>query len=88
MKVVFLKQFSKDLDKIKQPKDLKSIAEIIEKVRSIESLDDIPGVKKLSGFDDAFRIRTGNYRIGVFITGDAIEFARIAHRKDIYKIFP
>ena len=30
MKVVFLKEFSKDLDKIKKPKDLKSMAAIID----------------------------------------------------------
>ena len=30
MEVVFLRKFSKDLDKIKKPKDLKSVAVIIE----------------------------------------------------------
>lgn len=88
MKVVFLKKFSKDLDKIKKPKDLKSIADIIDLVKSSESLDEVPGVKKLTGFDDAFRIRSGNYRIGVFVEREVVQFARVAHRKDIYKIFP
>jgi mRNA interferase RelE/StbE len=88
MEVVFLKKFSKDLDKINQPKDLKSIAEVIQQVKDAQNLDEIAGVKKLTGFVDAFRIRSGNYRIGVFVNGDALEFARIAHRKDIYRIFP
>lgn len=88
MNVLFLKKFSKDLDKIKQPKDLKSISEIIELVKAAENLEEVPGVKKLTGFNDAFRIRSGNYRIGVFVDGDIVEFARVAHRKDIYKIFP
>ncbi|GEM_PF-5066320 len=30
MEVVFLRKFSKDLDKIKKPKDLKSVAEVGE----------------------------------------------------------
>lgn len=88
MKVIFLKKFSKDLDKINQPKDLKSIAEIIDLVKSVDTLEQVSGVKKLSGFDDAFRIRSGNYRIGVFVDGNIVQFARVAHRKDIYKIFP
>jgi mRNA interferase RelE/StbE len=46
------------------------------------------GIKKLSGFPDAYRIRSGNYRIGMFLEGDKVIFARVAHRKDIYKIFP
>ncbi|RKQ42634.1 mRNA interferase RelE/StbE [Roseivirga pacifica] len=88
MEVVFLKKFYKDLDKIKKSKDLKSIAEIIELVKSVEVIDGIAGVKKLSGFENAFRIRSGNYRIGVFVDGTRVEFARVAHRKDIYKLFP
>jgi mRNA interferase RelE/StbE len=88
MEVLFLKKFSKDLDKIKKPKYLKSIVEVIELVKSVESLEEVSGVKKLTGFEDAFRIRSGNYRIGVFVEGDVVQFARVAHRKDIYKIFP
>ncbi|VXD13474.1 type II toxin-antitoxin system RelE/ParE family toxin [Marinoscillum sp. 108] len=80
--------FSKDLDKIKKPKDLKSVAEIIELVKSAKSFEEVIGVKKLTGFEDAFRIRSGDYRIGVFVNGNTVEFARVAHRKDIYQIFP
>ena len=88
MEIVFLKKFSKDLDKIKQLKDRKAIADIIESVRAVENFEDLAGVKKLSGFDDAFRIRSGNYRVGVFVNDNVVEFARVAHRKDIYRVFP
>lgn len=88
MKTVFLKKFSKDLDKIKRSKDLSSILEVIELVKEANQISDVPGIKKLVGFDDAFRLRTGDFRIGVFVTEDQVEFARVAHRKDIYKIFP
>lgn len=88
MEVIFLRKFSKDLDNINHSKDLKSIATVIELVKSVDNIVEVPGVKKLTGFDDAFRIRSGNYRIGVFVEGNIIQFARVAHRKDIYKIFP
>lgn len=88
MQVAFLKKFSKDLDKIKQPKDKKGILKIIQLVKKAEKLDDLSGIKKLTGFDDAFRIRTGNYRIGMFVDEEVVQFARVAHRKDIYKVFP
>jgi len=88
MEVVYLKKFSKDLDKINKPKDRKSIVEAIQSVKDAQSLEELTGIKKLTGFDDAFRIRSGNYRIGVFVNGNVVQFARIAHRKDIYKIFP
>ncbi len=88
MRVAYLKKFSKDLDKIKKPKDVQAILEIIELVKEVDQITEVPGTKKLNGFDDAFRIRSGDYRIGVFISNDLIEFARVVHRKDIYKIFP
>ena len=88
MKVVFLRKFSKDLDKIKKPRDRNSILEIIELVNLSETFEEIPGVKKLTNFEDAFRIRSGDYRIGVFVTEESVEFVRVVHRKDIYKVFP
>lgn len=88
MEVVFLKKFSKDLDKINQSKDRKSIAEVIQSIKNVQKLEELTGVKKLTGFDDAYRIRSGNYRIGVFVNGNVVAFSRVAHRKDIYKIFP
>lgn len=88
MQVVFLKKFSKDLDKITQPKDRKALGGVIKLVKEVDKLEEVPGVKKLTGFNDAFRIRSGNYRIGVFVEGKVVQFARVAHRKDIYKIFP
>jgi len=88
MQVVFLKKFSKDLDKITQPKDRKALGDVIKLVKEVAKLEEVPGVKKLSGFNDAFRIRSGNYRIGVFVNGKVVQFARVAHRKDIYKLFP
>ena len=88
MKVVFLRKFSKDLDKIKKTRDRNSILEIIELVKQSSSFEEIPGVKKLTGFEEAFRIRSGDYRIGVFVTEESVQFARVVHRKDVYKVFP
>jgi len=88
LKVAYLKKFSKDLDKIKQPNDQASILEIIELVKQTQDITEVPGIKKLKGYEGAFRIRFGDYRVGVFVSEELVEFARVAHRKDIYKIFP
>jgi len=88
MEVVYLRKFSKDLDKINQPRDFQSILEAIQAVKSSTMIEEVSGVRKLTGFENAYRIRSGNYRIGVFINQGVVEFARVAHRKDIYKIFP
>ncbi|MEQ9288616.1 MAG: hypothetical protein RIG77_16970 [Cyclobacteriaceae bacterium] len=81
MQTRFLKKFSKDLDKLKQPKDKKAILNIIHEVQASSSLDNIQNVKKLTEFTNAYRIRSGNLRLGVFIDEETVEFARVAFRK-------
>jgi mRNA interferase RelE/StbE len=42
----------------------------------------------LVGFSNAYRIRLGDFRVGLFLDNDVVTLARILHRKDIYKLFP
>ena len=30
----------------------------------------------------------GDYRIGVFVQNETITFARVKHRREIYRVFP
>ena len=45
------------------------------------------GCVKLSGSDQSYRIRVGNYRILYEVFSDrlVIEIVRVGHRKDVYK---
>lgn len=88
MKAEFLKQFYKDLNKIILQSTLDDIITSIKNVEESISLRDIKNLKKLKGYKNVYRIKVGDYRIGVFIENDVIEFARILHRKDIYRVFP
>jgi len=90
MKVEFKRSFKEDLKKIKDKKILQKVKELIneiEKVRNLSSIQNI-NIKKIKGYEDFYRIRIGNYRIGIKIEGDKVIFVRILHRKDIYKYFP
>ena len=88
MRAVFLRKFSKDLDKIDNQQLLNTIAGVIEWVEDNDASIVIAGMKKLVGYKNAYRVRIGDYRIGVFVEGDTVEFARVLHRKDIYDVFP
>lgn len=88
MKTEFLKQFSKDLNKITLQSTLDDIMTSIKIVEEATSMRDIKNFKKLKGYKNVYRIKVGDYRIGVFIENDIVEFARIVHRKDIYRVFP
>ncbi|MVN23412.1 type II toxin-antitoxin system RelE family toxin [Mucilaginibacter arboris] len=88
MKVEFLDKFNKDLTKIKNKAVSEDVLATIENVEQSFNIASIKNIKKLKGFKNAYRIRIGNYRIGIFVTDDAVEFVRIVHRKDIYNLFP
>ncbi len=61
---------------------------LIRLVELEENLNTIPHLKKLAGHKSAYRVRIGDYRVGLFYENNTVIFARIIHRKDIYKVFP
>ncbi len=83
MKVEFLSRFSKDLDKITSQDVKEEIIKTIESFEAATSLSEISQIKKLKGHKSAYRVRIGDYRIGVFVEKGTAEFARVLHRKDI-----
>lgn len=88
MNVEYLDKFYKDIDKISSKIVKKKIIELIQHIENSSDISQISNVKKLVGFTTAYRIRIGDYRIGIFFQEDTVIFARILHRKDIYKLFP
>lgn len=88
MNVRFHKAFTKDLSKISDRVTRQKIKKAILKAERAQTLDEITNLKTIKGEKNAYRLRAGDYRIGVFLNGDILELARVAHRKEIYKLFP
>jgi mRNA interferase RelE/StbE len=88
MKVEFLKTFSKDLDNLQLKTIKNSLIRLIQLLEDADALQEIPHTKKLRGHKNAYRIRIGDYRLGLFLEHPKISLARFLHRKDIYKMFP
>lgn len=60
----------------------------IEEVEAAAGLEDLSSVKKLGGGDNYYRIRVGDYRIGLALEDETIVFVRCLHRREIYRYFP
>jgi len=88
MNVEFSKNFEKQIDHIRDSKLKNEIAGIVRLVIKAESLEQIPNIKKLKGFKSAYRIRSGDYRIGIIFQAGTVYFMAFANRKEIYRIFP
>ena len=88
MEVVFLKEFSRDINSINSKSVRLSLKRVIERIELADALTKIPNTKKLQGHKTAYRTRVGNYRLGFFFENEIVILARFVHRKDIYKLFP
>ena len=88
MKIKFESKFSKNLRKIKDQKLLSQIKIVINECKLAQTLDDIKNLKKLKGYQTFYRIKIGDYRIGMAFINDEFIFTRFLHRREIYRFFP
>jgi len=59
------------------------VRETIERAEGAQPLREIGKVKKLGGGERYYRIRIGDYRLGLILDGDTVIFVRFLHRKDV-----
>ena len=88
MEIKIDKSFQKDTRRIKDKSVLQKVANTIANVQRVQNLEEIRNLKKIQGTTSMYRIRIGDYRLGIIATESSVEFIRCLHRKDIYKYFP
>jgi mRNA interferase RelE/StbE len=83
-KVVIKKSAAKELEDVPGKKDRERI---VRRIEALASNPRPPGVEKLSGTGEKYRIRQGNFRIVYEIRDDVlvVTVIRIADRKDVYR---
>lgn len=89
IRVEYGKKFLKDLKKIER---LVIYSDIIDYCFSIltefNSINEIKNIKKITGHKNYYRIKFGDYRVGLKLEKNTIFLMRVLHRKEIYKYFP
>jgi len=88
MQIELTRKFRKQVENCNDRRIKRRIADIIEAVMASDSMNGFNNLKKLTGYKDRYRIRLGNYRIGIVIEGEIVIFAAFDHRSEIYKYFP
>lgn len=90
MKTEFRKSFERDLKKLRKDREiLDRVREVIEAVEEAIDLQALPNLKKLTeGTGEFFRLRVGDYRVGLEVEGETVIFVRCLHRRDVYRYFP
>nr|VFK32163.1 MAG: mRNA interferase RelE/StbE [Candidatus Kentron sp. MB]VFK34601.1 MAG: mRNA interferase RelE/StbE [Candidatus Kentron sp. MB]VFK76860.1 MAG: mRNA interferase RelE/StbE [Candidatus Kentron sp. MB] len=88
MIVGFRKSFERDLKKVKHRSVLGQVREVIEQAEMANEYCEIAGLRKMTGHNEYYRIRCGEYRIGIVLNGVEMEFVRCLHRREVYRYFP
>ena len=87
--ISYTKRFLKELSKL--PRHIQGQAEkiVFQELPSTNPFN-LEYLEHMTGYPDKYKIRIGKYRIGITIdkSQKLLICQRIAHRKDIYKIFP
>ena len=88
MKVAYEAAFLRDLKRVRSKKVRRRVQRVIEEVKKASAPHEILGLTKLRGYEAFYRIRVGDYRIGIEMVDDTVIFVRFLHRRDIYRYFP
>ena len=88
--VLYKKTFLKELKKL--PQDVREKVENLSFniLPEIENLKDMRGLEKLVGYERFYKVRVGDYRVGIEIDAEKkiIVLCRVLHRKEIYRYYP
>lgn len=87
MKIEIRDSILKDIKKISK-KEKQKLLTIYDIFTNAQNLTDIQGIKKLKGYENFYRYRIRDYRLGFVVEDNKVIFLRYLHRKDIYKYFP
>jgi len=89
MKTLYQPTFIKDFKALRSLTVFQQIHKhVFKDIPIYLTLGDISNLKKLKGEENIYRIRVGDYRIGIVIDKDTVIFERVLHRKEIYRCFP
>ena len=88
MKVTFRQSFARDLKKVKTQAVLDRVRRAIEQVEATSTTQEVRDLKKMSGAGNFYRIRVGDYRLGVVVGAGQVEFVRCLPRRSLYRFFP
>ena len=89
MEVRHRELFLRDLKKLKNQPIHDEVFELVFTILpEVKTLRDVTGIKAMKGYPNRYRIRLGNYRVGIEVHGDTVEVMRVLHRREFYRYFP
>jgi len=74
MEILFEKAFERDIRKIGSRSVLHKLREVILHIKQATKISEIKNIRKIEGTKLFYRIKLGNYRIGIEISSNKVIF--------------
>ena len=87
--IEYTKRFLKDLNELSSDIKLRVETIVFEELET-ENPFELGYLEKMKGYSDQYKFRVGDYRVGLTLekSTTTIVCKRVAHRREIYRIFP
>lgn len=88
MQVKVKRGFLKQLARL--PKDVRGRIEdfVFEELPELRSIGESGKIEKMHGYELCYKIRFGDYRVGLVNEDNVIVVKVVMHRREIYRFFP
>lgn len=80
--------FIRDLRRIRDRDLQRRITRKIQELEEADSITEVSGIRAMRGWENHYRVRIGDYRMGLTVEGNVVTLLRFLHRRDIYRYFP
>ena len=88
MEVDFRTSFTRDLRRIRSAEVRQRVLHKVEELEAASTIEEVSGSRRLTADGRQYRVRIGDYRLGITMEGEMAVLVRFLHRREIYRVFP
>ena len=88
MELEYEVRLRRDLRRLRDAAMRARVERTIADLEAASAITAISGVESIRGHSGRYRIRIGDYRLGIAVEGETVVLVRFLHRRDIYRYFP
>ena len=82
------RQFSRDVRRLGSSQIRRRLDRTIQELIEVADITEVSGIKRLLAEGQHYRIRIGDYRLGITMDGEIAVLRRFLPRGEIYRYFP
>ena len=88
MNVESTRLFRRDVRQLRSAQVRRRLDQAIQELIEASNITEVTGVKRMTAPGSHYRIRIGNYRLGITMDGETAVLRRFLPRGEIYQRFP